>query len=81
MKPGQARLTADMSIPAAKPGRPLRLGAALPQGGGELGVERAKRNGREVVELMKKRPTDDSSPGQGTIRADGRKVNILLSSR
>jgi branched-chain amino acid transport system substrate-binding protein len=41
----------------------------------ELGVERAKRNGREVVELMKKMPTDDDCFGQGTIRADGRKIH------
>ena len=41
----------------------------------ELGVERAKRNGREVVELMKKMPTDDDCFGQGSIRADGRKIH------
>jgi len=41
----------------------------------ELGVEQAKRNGREVVELMKKMPTDDDCFGQGMIRADGRKIH------
>jgi len=41
----------------------------------ELGVERAKRNGREVIELMKKMPTDDDCFGQGSIRADGRKIH------
>jgi branched-chain amino acid transport system substrate-binding protein len=41
----------------------------------ELGVERAKRNGREVVELMKKMPTDDDCFGPGSIRADGRKIH------
>ncbi|WP_342739008.1 ABC transporter substrate-binding protein [Bradyrhizobium sp. B117] len=41
----------------------------------ELGVERAKRNGRDVVELMKKMPTDDDCFGQGSIRADGRKIH------
>ena len=41
----------------------------------ELGVERAKRNGRDVVELMKKMPTDDDCFGQGLIRADGRKIH------
>ncbi|WP_440640924.1 ABC transporter substrate-binding protein [Bradyrhizobium sp. PUT101] len=41
----------------------------------ELGVEQAKRNGRGVVELMKKMPTDDDCFGQGLIRADGRKIH------
>jgi branched-chain amino acid transport system substrate-binding protein len=41
----------------------------------ELGVEQAKRNGRTVVELMKKMPTDDDCFGQGSIRADGRKIH------
>ena len=41
----------------------------------ELGVDRAKRSGREVVELMKKMPTDDDCFGQGMIRADGRKMH------
>jgi branched-chain amino acid transport system substrate-binding protein len=41
----------------------------------ELGVDRAKRSGREVVELMKKMPTDDDCFGQGMIRADGRKIH------
>ena len=41
----------------------------------ELGVERAKSSGREVVELMKKMPTDDDCFGQGSIRADGRKIH------
>lgn len=41
----------------------------------EFGVEQAKRNGREVVELMKKMPTDDDCFGQGMIRADGRKIH------
>ncbi|RXG99366.1 ABC transporter substrate-binding protein [Bradyrhizobium zhanjiangense] len=41
----------------------------------EMGVAQAKRNGREVVELMKKMPTDDDCFGQGMIRADGRKIH------
>lgn len=41
----------------------------------ELGVQRAKESGREVVELMKKMPTDDDCFGKGMIRADGRKVH------
>ncbi|WP_027556487.1 ABC transporter substrate-binding protein [Bradyrhizobium sp. Cp5.3] len=41
----------------------------------ELGVERARRNGRDVVELMKKMPTDDDCFGRGMIRADGRKIH------
>ena len=38
-------------------------------------MDRAKRSGREVVELMKKMPTDDDCFGQGMIRADGRKIH------
>ena len=41
----------------------------------ELGVESAKRSGRDVVDLMKKMPTDDDCFGQGSIRADGRKIH------
>ncbi|MDR3466982.1 MAG: ABC transporter substrate-binding protein [Xanthobacteraceae bacterium] len=41
----------------------------------ELGVARAKASGREVVELMKKMPTDDDCFGKGSIRADGRKIH------
>jgi branched-chain amino acid transport system substrate-binding protein len=41
----------------------------------ELGVERAKASGRDVVEMMKKMPTDDDCFGQGSIRADGRKIH------
>jgi branched-chain amino acid transport system substrate-binding protein len=40
----------------------------------ELGVERAKA-GRDVVDLMKKMPTDDDCFGQGKIREDGRKIH------
>lgn len=40
----------------------------------ELGVERA-RTGRDVVDLMKKMPTDDDCFGQGKIREDGRKIH------
>ncbi|WP_398472010.1 ABC transporter substrate-binding protein [Tardiphaga sp.] len=40
----------------------------------ELGVERA-RAGRDVVDLMKKMPTDDDCFGQGKIREDGRKIH------
>ncbi len=41
----------------------------------ELGVERAKASGRDVVDLMKKMPTDDDCFGHGSIRADGRKIH------
>jgi branched-chain amino acid transport system substrate-binding protein len=41
----------------------------------ELGVEKAKASGRDVVDLMKKMPTDDDCFGQGSIRADGRKIH------
>jgi branched-chain amino acid transport system substrate-binding protein len=41
----------------------------------ELGVARAKASGRDVVEMMKRMPTDDDCFGQGTVRADGRKLH------
>jgi len=41
----------------------------------ELGVGRAKASGLEVVEMMKKMPTDDDCFGKGSIRADGRKIH------
>ena len=40
----------------------------------ELGVERAKASGREVVKMMKSLPTDDDCFGPGSIRVDGRKL-------
>jgi branched-chain amino acid transport system substrate-binding protein len=40
-----------------------------------LGVERAKASGREMVDAMKKTPTDDDCFGNGGIRADGRKIH------
>jgi len=50
----------------------------------EMGPARAKASGREVVALMKRMPTDDDCFGQGTIRADGRKLHpsyLLLVKR
>jgi branched-chain amino acid transport system substrate-binding protein len=41
----------------------------------ELGVVRAKASGRDIVELMKKMPTDDDCFGKGSIREDGRKIH------
>ncbi len=41
----------------------------------DMGVEAAKADGRAVVERMKAMPTDDDCFGQGTIRADGRKLH------
>jgi branched-chain amino acid transport system substrate-binding protein len=41
----------------------------------ELGVVRAKASGRDVVDLMKRMPTDDDCFGKGSIRADGRKIH------
>ena len=41
----------------------------------ELGAAPAKANGRAVVERMKAMPTQDDAFGQGTIRADGRKLH------
>lgn len=40
----------------------------------ELGVERAKASGRDVIEMMKKMPMDDDAFGPGKIRLDGRRV-------
>ncbi|WP_424814169.1 ABC transporter substrate-binding protein [Roseococcus sp. YIM B11640] len=42
---------------------------------GEMGPARAKASGREVVELMKRMPTDDDVFGPGRIRPDGRKLH------
>ncbi|TCH99521.1 ABC transporter substrate-binding protein [Roseococcus sp. SYP-B2431] len=41
----------------------------------QIGAARAKASGREVVELMKRMPTDDDVFGPGSIRADGRKLH------
>jgi branched-chain amino acid transport system substrate-binding protein len=41
----------------------------------ELGVARAKASGRDVIEMMKKMPTDDDCFGKGSVRADGRKIH------
>ncbi len=42
---------------------------------GQVGLERAKASGREMVELMKRMPTDDDVFGAGRIREDGRKLH------
>ena len=42
---------------------------------GQVGAARAKASGREMVELMKRIPTDDDVFGAGRIRADGRKLH------
>lgn len=41
----------------------------------ELGVARAKASGRDVVDMMKRMPTDDDCFGKGSIRPDGRKIH------
>ncbi len=41
----------------------------------DMGVAQAKASGRAVVERMKAMPTDDDAFGQGSIRADGRKMH------
>ncbi|RVT91526.1 ABC transporter substrate-binding protein [Rhodovarius crocodyli] len=41
----------------------------------EVGAARAKASGREMVELMKRMPTDDDVFGPGRIRPDGRKLH------
>jgi branched-chain amino acid transport system substrate-binding protein len=40
-----------------------------------IGVARAKASGREVVDAMKRLPTDDDCFGPGSIREDGRKLH------
>ncbi|MBB3897367.1 ABC transporter substrate-binding protein [Roseococcus suduntuyensis] len=42
---------------------------------GEMGVAAAKANGAEAVARMKAMPTSDDAFGEGTIRADGRKLH------
>ncbi|RAI57803.1 ABC transporter substrate-binding protein [Roseicella frigidaeris] len=41
----------------------------------DLGAERAKASGLEVVTRMKAMPTDDDAFGPGTLRIDGRKIH------
>jgi branched-chain amino acid transport system substrate-binding protein len=41
----------------------------------ELGAERAKASGLEVVQRMKAMPTDDDCFGPGRVREDGRKIH------
>jgi branched-chain amino acid transport system substrate-binding protein len=41
----------------------------------DLGVQAAKASGAATVARMKAMPTDDDAFGQGTIRADGRKMH------
>jgi branched-chain amino acid transport system substrate-binding protein len=41
----------------------------------DMGVQAAKASGTEAVNRMKAMPTDDDCFGEGTIRADGRKIH------
>jgi len=41
----------------------------------DMGIAAAKADGKAVVDRMKAMPTDDDAFGQGTIRADGRKLH------
>jgi len=41
----------------------------------EVGVERAKASGIEVINVMKRMPTDDDAFGPGRVREDGRKIH------
>ena len=41
----------------------------------DLGIQKAKASGADIVARMKAMPTDDDAFGQGTIRADGRKLH------
>jgi len=41
----------------------------------QIGVSAAKADGRSVVAMMKKMPTDDDCFGKGFIREDGRKIH------
>jgi len=42
-----------------------------------LGVAQGKADGAAVIRRMKEMPTDDSLFGQGTVRADGRKIHPM----
>ncbi|WP_159348152.1 ABC transporter substrate-binding protein [Roseomonas harenae] len=41
----------------------------------EIGAVRAKQSGREVLEVMRRMPTDDDAFGAGSIRIDGRHLH------
>jgi branched-chain amino acid transport system substrate-binding protein len=41
----------------------------------EIGAVRAKQSGREVLEVMRRMPTDDDAFGAGSIRVDGRHLH------
>jgi branched-chain amino acid transport system substrate-binding protein len=41
----------------------------------EVGVPRAKASGIEVINVMKRMPTDDDAFGPGRVREDGRKIH------
>ncbi|TCH99724.1 ABC transporter substrate-binding protein [Roseococcus sp. SYP-B2431] len=41
----------------------------------EVGVARAKASGIEVINVMKRMPTDDDAFGPGRVREDGRKIH------
>ncbi|MBC9176578.1 ABC transporter substrate-binding protein [Pseudoroseomonas ludipueritiae] len=41
----------------------------------EVGAARAKASGREVIEVMRRMPTDDDAFGAGSIRVDGRHLH------
>nr|MCV4207777.1 ABC transporter substrate-binding protein [Roseomonas sp. SXEYE001] len=45
------------------------------KGVAEVGAARAKGSGREVIEVMRRMPTDDDAFGAGSIRADGRHLH------
>ena len=41
----------------------------------EVGAARAKASGIEVINVMKRMPTDDDAFGPGRVREDGRKIH------
>jgi branched-chain amino acid transport system substrate-binding protein len=41
----------------------------------EVGVPRAKASGIEVINVMKRMPTEDDAFGPGRVREDGRKIH------
>jgi branched-chain amino acid transport system substrate-binding protein len=55
------------------PRRRVRVGHALPEGGGRAQDD----DGTKVIAKMKETPTDDPLFGKGTIRADGRKIHDM----
>jgi branched-chain amino acid transport system substrate-binding protein len=48
---------------------------------GDIGVARTKASGRDVIDTMKRMPTNDDCFGEGSIRADGRVLHPVYLFR